>query len=313
MSVELRGPISRLPLYRRQWFKRAAIIVVAALFLVVVIAIVLFLLWWNSPEKALLDAADYGAKTPGTYHVLAKDTDATITFRDNEYAIDGTLDGAQIQAILFGNTLFVKTPSPNQLYNLLMGTSSQQIPAIITAILPTVANQWISVNLDNTNLGAKSFQTSQCLIDEKESIAHDPNARRQWGSAYLSHRFLSITTAQKGSSKEYDVSVNASARDGFFSALQKTSFYESLTNCSKNTDALRSLGEGQSPAAAITFVSGGQHILQSMVLNPSSNDPINITTNYKDVPTISLPTKSISSDELVVRYLQSVGGSLTNL
>jgi|GEM_PF-6738802 len=298
-------PIIHIPWYRTRWFKWSAFGAVLLAVIAIVAIAIFFALWWNGPEKALLDAANYSLEHDGKYHVTSKQSDLTVLVGDDKYEIDGTYDGLQLNAVLSGRTLYVKSPDPAKLYQLLMATDASQIPTAVQTIADSVRNKWIAINLDTVTLQAASAQHLQCFVEEKDSIASDTNARSQWRSAYLAHRFLSVKTTQKTTATTYDVSVDTKARQDFFAALLKTSFYQELTNCSQKTDILSSI-EAVSPLASVTLTS--KHVFESAIFDPQSASPTKITASYSNVPQIALPASSTSLDQLEFGLLSTFTG-----
>lgn len=297
-------PIIHIPWYRTRWFKRSLFGIVLLAIIAGGIAATVFTVWWNGPEKALLDAANYSLDHSGRYHVVAQKADVTVVVGEDKYSLEGTLDGVQLAAILDGSTLYVKSPEPVKLYQLLMGANGQ-LPAAAQTIATTVRDKWVAVNRDTVTLQAAGAQKMQCMVEEKESIATDPHARGQWRSTYLAHRFLSVQMAKKSNTTTYDVSVDTKTRQDFFAALLKTSFYQTLTNCSQTTDILSSI-EGASPVAQVMLTS--KHVFQSATLNPRGQDPVHITASYSDVPKIVVPTDAMSLDQLLFGLLGSFNG-----
>ena len=305
MTPESRAPIIISPWYRKRWFKRLAVVSILILAVVSIMAVAAAVIWQNSSERKLLDAANYAVKTPGVYHVTAQATDLNVTLRDQMYAASGTINGMPIDAIFYSGMMYVKSPQPEKLYDFFMGSGKAgQLSIIARVLAPTIANKWISVNLSNITLESQNAQMIQCLSQEKESISHNPNARSQWASTYLGHRFLAISANKKPLTTTYQVSVNHKTRADFFASLQKTSFYQSLTTCSKDTDVLDSLG-GISPAASVTLTNN--HILQSMIIGPRSKNPVTVTANYKNVPSILVPTDAIGVEQLIIHSIGSLG------
>jgi hypothetical protein len=310
MAPELTAPITRVPLYHKRWFKRVVVAIVAALTVGALIAVILFLSWWNSPEKALLDAGDYMVKTPGLYHVSSRTMNLDVVIREYEYEAKGTLNGITIDAIYFGGNLYVKSPDPDALYKFFMGVDdSAKIPTVVQSIIPTVKDKWISINLQNVTLGSQNVLRMKCISEEREAISHSPDARRQWAATYLAHRFMNITTTKQGDQSLYQLSINGSARVDFFTALLKTSFYQSLLSCSKDSDILQNVPS--SKVFANITLSQPQHIPKSFVISPNTDITTTVTTNYLSVPDITIPTDAVSSDQLVIRYLQSIGQTIT--
>ncbi len=310
MSPDLQSPIPRPPFYRRRWFTVSIISILGVLLVMIIVALSLFFMWWNSPEKALIDVADYAARTPGSYTVTSHDTSLDVTIRDNEYAMSGTLSGVPLSAVLFGNTLWLKSSEFDKVYNLFMNDGKNApMPPVIQSIIPLANGKWISINLQTFALSGKDTQASQCIFQERQTVAHDPNARRQWAMTYIKYRFLDVLTTKKPTMTTYTVSINEKQRTGFFAALQKTGFYQSLTDCTKTTDILGNLSGD--PIADIT-TKPGKRILQSLVIHPGGADRTTITARYTDVPQISLPTDTVNAEDLFLRYLESAG-SPTNL
>jgi hypothetical protein len=308
MSPELRAPIHSVPLYHRRWFRRTLVAAGITIVLVLLGVFFFFVNWWNSPEKALLDAADYMVNTPGAYHITAKNTDLTVTMEDGKYAASGTFQNVAMNAVFYGSTLYVKSPQPDKLYGFFMGSDASTIPVVVKSILPTIQDKWVSINLNNMTLQSKNALTLQCIFQERDAIAHDPDARRQWGSIYLANRFMNIQTSTHPDATDYQVSIDKSSRTNFFKNLLSSSFYQSLTNCSKDTDVFAS-ATVPSPVAIVTL-SAQEHILQKVVVDPHGTDPMTVVSNYGNLTPIVVPTNTISTDLLFIRYLESIGSPL---
>jgi hypothetical protein len=186
-----------------------------------------------------------------------------------------------------------------------MAANDTSLPAATQTIADSVRNRWVSVNLNTVTLQSEGAQDILCVVEEKDGITNDPNARGQWRSAYLMHRFFNMQTTQHTDSMTYAISIDSKTRQDFFAALLKTSFYQGLKDCSQTTDILSSI-KATSPLATVTMTA--KHVLQSIVVDPHGSDPVTITASYSHVPQVSVPTDSISFDQLAISLLGSFNG-----
>jgi hypothetical protein len=298
-------PIIHIPWYRMRWFKWLLVSVALVAVAIAAVATVFLAMWWNGPEKALLDATNYALAHDGQYHIASKQADINVTAGADNYAVEGTYHGLQFNAVLSGGLLYVKSPDPAKLYQLLMAANDTSLPAATQTIADSVRNRWVSVNLNTVTLQSEGAQDILCVVEEKDSITSDPNARGQWRSAYLMHRFFNMQTTQHTDSMTYAISIDSKTRQDFFAALLKTSFYQGLKDCSQTTDILSSI-KATSPLATVTMTA--KHVFQSIVVDPHSSDPVTITASYSHVPQVSVPTDSISFDQLAISLLGSFNG-----
>lgn len=298
-------PIIHIPWYRMRWFKWLLASAVVLAVVIAAVATVFLTMWWNGPEKALLDATNYALAHDGQYHIASKQADINVTTGANDYAVDGTYDGLQFNAVLSGGLLYVKSSDPAKLYQLLMGAGDKGLPAATQAIADSVRNQWVSVDLNTVTLQAQGAQDTLCVVEEKDGITNDPNARSQWRSAYLMHRFFNMQATRHADSTTYVISIDSKTRQDFFAALLKTSFYQGLKDCSQTTDILSSI-KATSPLANVTMAA--KHVFQSITVDPHGSDPVTITASYSHVPQVNVPASSTSFDQLAIRLLGSFNG-----
>ena len=298
-------PVSVVPLYRKRWFLWTIGAIGALVITVCAAVFVLLAMWRNSPESALLDAVQYAVKTPGTYHVMTSDVDATVTVRDQRYGIKGTLKGVPIEAVLYGGTLSVKSSQPDKLYDLLMANAktNTQLQAIVRTIAATVKDKWISINLQSTKLQTGEAQSAQCLAQVRDSLANSPQGWRDLQSAYAAHTFVQAADPYEG---RYGVTLNGQKTVGFLNAFYETDFYQSLTDCGN----LKTPAEDLLNKLQATFALSKERTIQSVTARQPNRPDVEITANYADVPSVVTPTDAISLDQLLVRYLQSFTSSL---
>ncbi len=290
--------------YRRRWFKVAIISLVATVILASLVIGVLFVKWNASPEKALFDASEHALKTPGTYQVKAKNIDIKVDVNGQKYAASGTVDGAKIDVVISSNTLYIKSPDLEKLYDMFLAES---VPKLFqpqaSSILPTLRDKWISMNLQSLPASSTTIANARCGFDGKEILAADNNSRQQVTGVYLAHPFLDINTSSLSpDATKYRLSVDDKKFSSFYESFSKTGFYQSLTGCPQTTATQNSSNLKDVVATVILTQSANQLKSFSVVRSGST---IDVTADYSKAPTITAPTTAVSYEQISNNILQS--------
>lgn len=298
---------TQTPWYRHRWVKWASIAGAVTTVIVVAVATFLFVAWNASSEKALLDAADYALKNPGTYHVQTGGVaDLTVQTDGQKYALDGTLDTVPVSAVISGNMLYAKSSDPQLFYDTFLKPSSESkaAAALMKGILPNLKNRWISINLDSTSVSSTFFDTLRCLLNARIALTSNTSGRQQLVEAYGAHPFLSVV---RSGASSYRLLVNGIKLSAFQKTLSTTDTPESLANCSQT---LRLLKGGTFIGAAMTVtLSPTKHTLDSLVLGGKASGETKITTDYSKVSKITVPAGSIDISQILGSLIQTLFGA----
>lgn len=296
--------IEHIPWYKRRWAAWAGIAATIVVLLAAIVSLIVLAVWNASPEKALLDAADYALKKPGTYQVRSgTGIDAIMRTDGSLYAVDGTLRGVPVSAVLDDATLYVKSADPKRLYDMFVGPSaSKTATALFGSILPNLKNQWISFSLQNSSDSAAFLNNIRCFADTRDiMVANDGRSRQQIQDTYLAHPFVTVTA--KGGSR-YQLVVDSKKSAAFQKAFSGTNASNALDSCGQIMILLS--GEKIAGATMTVTLSESRHILQTLSYGNKAAGAIEIAADYSKVDPITIPSNSIDISQIVGSLIESL-------
>ena len=294
--------VEQVPQHRQRWVAWTVFMVVT----IVIFALVAVSISWNvSSEKALLDAADYAMKNPGTYQVQAGKNLAIVARTDGRlYAVEGTLKGVPVAAIASSSTLYVKSSDPEKLYDTLLGKSeSKAAKELFGSLLKNLKNQWISFDLESVSKTSSLFGSIRCFFDTKSMIAgaQESSMLSDAGSAYLSHRFMAI---KKSNPSQYQITVDGEKLSAFQGAYSQTETLKELDSCSQTFDSFDP--SSFNDAKIKIDLSKSKHVLETLTYEGSVLESTKIKADYGRVEQITAPSNSIDVSQIIGSLIGSI-------
>lgn len=298
--------VEQVPWHRQRWVVWTMVVAVTITTFALVAVLIALITWNASSEKALLDAADYALKNPGTYQVQAgKDLSIVARTDGRLYAVDGTLKGAPITAVANSSTLYVKSSDPKKLYDTLLGVSASETSReLFGSLLKNLKNQWISFDLKSTSKSSLLFGNIRCFLGSKNAFSAENNAASpEVGSAYLSHPFMTIA---KSSPSQYQLTVDGKKISAFQGAYSQTKTSKELDSCSQT---LASLDTGSLNDAKIKIdLSKSRHVLETLTYEGDASKSVKIKADYGKVEQITAPSNAIDVSQIVGSLIESILG-----
>lgn len=299
------SPKSSLVWYRQRWVKWTAVVVVALAVLAAIIAAAAFAIWNNSPQKALLDATNYALKTPGVYHFTSDVADIDFTANHQQYAVTGTIDGVQVDAVVLTSTLYLKSSDPQHMYDLFTGSSPDKTNSLTKSLLKTVKNRWVEINMSSPPIKATGIDATNCWVAGKDVLANDDRARQEVLATYLTHQFMTVSPQGQAT---YHLAFDSAKLSSFLASLSETQAYQSVPVCSQTLNL--SQVEVPSGMAATVTLTADKHALSSIEFTDESGRPAKLTADYDKVPAVVIPADAVTLDELAGKVFQSFFGQL---
>lgn len=298
------------PWHSRRWLVVLAVFFAVISMVVVGVAATAHFKWQASPEKALLDALDYSAKTPATYKVTTQDINATVSYDGNRSAAQGMYKSIAFNAVIDGSTLYVKSSTPAELVRAFtpknLPTSMQPV---VDAITKKIADRWVSVSLDSLPAtSAYDTQNVSCVTAANAQLKANKEVKKELATLYAGNKFLAIEkTATTDKSHAYTIDVNNGLFDGFIKELKGSKFYNSLkSDCVRFVQSATDLKARHANVKADIMLSKSKNALQSLTLKTGTGNPLKVAANYGSVGTINAPTDSISYDSITNSVIQTV-------
>ncbi len=292
---------------RRRWPKRLAFITIATLILGV---IMLFFVIISSPEYVLSNTLQQISTKPGTYTVTTGGGDNLVVHYDGVYhALDGTYDGVNMQAVLDGKTLYVKTPAPDLFVEkFILPTATTELRSLFTIAAPTLKDRWIAVPIDI--LLSDDFVGSDCFSGAQSYFATNPGALTQVLQVYNTNKFVrTVQSATTTDTKTYSVGIDKAAYNQFLDTLMQANFYTAIkTHCASFVE--QATRDKTAAATIVVTVAARDNSLQSLVANGLTPTQVSVQADYATKPTVTLPTDVMSYDEIVRGATQSLLQSL---
>ncbi len=292
---------------RKRWIKRLIIIAVAIVALLAATAIALFVWWSNSPQKALLDAADYAMRQQAAYTIEADNTALRLQVGDHLYRAEGTVNGLKVEAIVSGDILYIRSPNPEKL--LAQASNNQQTTtpsnSLLAPIFKELQNQWVSINLQTPVIRSDELSNLHCAVDSKDILENDNTSRQQLAATYFAHQFVTIGSAVRtGSDTSYDLSLSGKDLEAFQTALQKTDFYKSLTDCVQLVNG--SFDATNLSDTKVTIVLTQSNHLKSVTMHDESGKTTSISADYTPQTTITVPSNARTLDQIANELFKSI-------
>lgn len=276
---------------------------------VVFTLLALVIMWFGShilvkPDDTVVDAVNYTLKTPGTYHVASEVTNGSLVVADNGFSWSGAIGGVDVDAILTGEMLYIKSPAPDRLYSMVTG-SNNPVEQAIQTLTDKLRNRWIKSDLQKSQLGTQITNTLKCAYEQKNILQQNDSAREEWLHAFRDTSFWVIRKGpDNGSTTMYQLLMDTTARASLFAKVRQTAYYRLLTSCQSGIDMSR-IAEGHWLNATVTL-SQPEHIMQSIVVDLGTSGTMTITPNYQITGSVSPPSDAASIDELLIEYLKSL-------
>lgn len=298
------------PWHSKRWLVVLAVFFAIVSLVIVGVAATAHLKWQSSPEKALLDALDYSAKTPATYKVATKDIDAVVSYDGKRSAAKGTYKSIAFNAIVDGSTLYVKSSTPAELVRVFtpknLPTSMQ---SVVDAITKRITDRWVSVSLDSLpSSSAYETQNVSCITTADTQLKANKEAKKELATLYAGNKFLAIEkTATTDKSHAYTIGVDNALFDAFVGDLKTSKFYNSLkSECARFVQSTTELKANHGAVTADIMLSKSKNALQSLTLKTGASDPVKVAVSYGSVGTINAPTDSISYNSITNGVIQTV-------
>lgn len=299
--------MSKLPIadsrwYRQHWLAITFFATGLAAIIFITLAIVMFAAWRSSPEKALADAVNYAINMPGEYHFVASGTDMTLQTDGRRQSWSGTYQDVRFDALVDGNTMYVRSPTPDVFARHFFGISElpPSMTPLVTQLIESVKNRWVSIDVYRLPAGLGTSR-SKCLLNGRSQLVANHEVKLELAATYASNKFLTIKTARTTAIDEtYTVNLETDKLDNFLKKLATTNFYSSLAgDCTGTLDEIRKLGAKNSDAEVT--VTKSDHRLKSVAIGS-----LRITATDNPVDTISLPADVIYYDTLAGTVAQSL-------
>lgn len=290
------------PWYRKGWLK-ALTIVLGTLIILGSVAIAILSVAWNfSQHKALFDAADYAVSNPGKYYVDTGENILDIVANNERYAIAGKFSGLKVDMVIVGNSMYIKTPDPNGLFEALIDQNVRGKLAKIKADLSkSMKNKWVKISLETPPIPSTFLSQINCATDAISLMAHNTSALTQLGYVFDQHKIFDVSSPEKST---YLAEFNPDEVDGFYDDLIQTSTYKELENCAGViTIELFEKLRGGGLEVALTQPT---HIASSIEVTKNDKKVATITTDYNDVPRVEVPQDAVSIDQLIIKILDEL-------
>lgn len=287
------------PWYKRRWFRVG----------VLLLGLAFVAMWLGSsvlvkPDDVLLDAMEHALKTPGTYRVTSSVANGSLTVTRDSMSWSGSIGAVNVDAILTGDALYAKSPTPDGLYAM-VGGGSAELGSAIRALAGTVSNQWIKIDLHKNQLGPQMTRTLQCISGQKTVLQDHEDARRQWRDALGNTSFWIVRkSTDSTATTAYQLLMDAKARTEFLSGLQQTQYYQSVATCADSLDLSR-IAADKWLNATVTL-SQPAHVIQSVVVDLGTGGKMTITPNYQTPNQVVVPADAMTIDQLLINYLKSL-------
>lgn len=299
-----------VPWHSRRWLVVLVIFFAVASMVVVGVAAMAHLKWQSSPEKALLDALDYSAKTPATYKVTTQDVTAVVSYDGIRSAAQGTYKSIAFNAVVDGSTLYVKSSTPTELVRVF---TPKNLPAsmqpVVDAISKKITDRWVSVSLDSLPASsAYETQNVSCATAANSQLKANKEVKKELATLYTGNTFLAIQkTATTDKSHAYTIGIDNGLFDGFIKDFKGSKFYNSLkSECARLVQSTTDLKARHGDVKADIMLSKSKNALQSLTLKTGTSSPLKVAVNYGSVGTINAPTDSLSYDSITNSVIQTV-------
>lgn len=290
------------PWYRRRWFFAAVAVAIGVL----IITAIVYAVWLVSPQKALSDAIHHASVTPGTYAVTTGNGKISVINDGKLLGASGSHNGARFEAVVKGDTLYIKSQSPKVLYDEFLKSDSvpNYLMPVVNDLLNDVKDQWVSMDLEA--IAAPAMQTdSSCGFAMNNVLSTDANAQRDVALAYGAHGFVDIKQVEsKSSETTYDTSINGGTLKAFLDRLTSADWYRPIaTNCAGFVSKLPT-GDIAASSARVT-VTQPEHHLRSVDVTSKSLGELSVTADYSRPPEkLSVPKDSVSYKDLAAQAVQ---------
>jgi len=295
----------RVAWYRQRWIKIIGFVVALIITVAVIAACVLYALWQSRPERALLDAAQYAVNTPATYKITSPGTNLTAMVNDQRIAANGTFHDTPLSAVYTENTLYVKSPQPEKLYQAYFADS---VPVVfetsVKSLLANLKDRWISIDLYKLPSSTGLSGSAKCGIETINQLTNGSAPEPQVALAYAANQFVDTKTIDSTPIQTtYRLSLNQSKLKTFYAEITKLDAYKNQICSSANNPALN----GQFANATVdATVTRPDHHLRELLIHEASNKTTKVQVDYAKVPAISVPTDAVTYDQIAGSLLRSL-------
>ncbi len=272
--------------------------VVVAVVIIIIVSLTAFALWMNSPQKALMDAANHALENPARYTLKSKGVTASLDVGGKAYHASAVIDGLNTEAIISGSTLYLRSDNPKALLARMTGEQPGLL-GVLRPILSQLKNQWISLSLERPVIKSTDISGLNCLVTARDSLAHNGEAQRELLSTYAGQQFIGISSVKSaGSDMSYVLSLDGAKLQSFKTAFTKTNLFASLVSCMGFIN--QPLDTSQLSGAKATVVLSPDHHLKMISLSGVFDDSLQVTADYDAHPTIKIPRDVKTTDQIVI-------------
>ncbi|MDB5176992.1 MAG: hypothetical protein JWN75_660 [Candidatus Saccharibacteria bacterium] len=299
-------PVSakRVPWYRHRWFKLSALALGIIVVIAVIAAVILYTLWQSRPEKVFLDTANYALNTPATYKVTTAGTDIAVGVNNQQVVANGTFNNIPISAVFSENTLYIKSPQPEKLYDMYFAQSvPRAFEKTVTTMIANLKNHWISIDLYKMSSLNGTVGTARCGLQMGSQLTSSDVPRTQIGLLYATNPFMNakatdITPIQS----TYHVSIDQTKLKAFYAELTKLDAFKDQS-CTQTSNSF--IANDLTGSSADLVITRPDHHLKSATIHGSLSTT-NIQVDYSKIPAITVPTDAITYDQIAGSILRSL-------
>lgn len=290
------------PWYNKGWLKMFSIVIIALIVLGSVAIAVLSVIWNFSQQKALFDAVDYAIQNPGVYKVVAGPNKLDITANRQRYAVTGDFSGLKVDFVIVGNSMYVKTPDPNRLFESLVDQKVKGKLAKIKANLSkSMKNKWVKISLETPPIPSSFLSQINCATDAMDLLAHNPSAWSQLAFLFDQHKIFTVSSPVKST---YTAEFDGKQVDNFYDDLIQTSSYRSLDNC-VGVITIELIEKLQGGGVTVALTQPG-HYASTIDVEKDSEKVATIRAEYSGVPTVSVPQDAVSIDQIIIQIIDDL-------
>jgi hypothetical protein len=278
--------------------------------------------WYQNPEKVMTDALlnavkakdmtykiayNRDGKEPGaatiagafTGNSLSADLDMSFTTSGTKYAIKGSG--------IFGTdkALYVKISNVDELSKSLGADVPASAKPAFNDFVSKINNQWIKLTPDQSKDISGSVSAAQtCFQSAVNKIQTDKSYSDELVTLYKAHPLMKITKnlGSQNGSLGYQVADNPSELKAFNDGFKNTKLYKMIHDCD-NSFALSDDTSSASNQTMDIWVSRWTHQLTKLSMSNKEDNGDNSTLSFEPLfnthPTIDIPSKSMSVDELM--------------
>ncbi len=272
----------------------------------VLIAVIVALMqntWQSSPVKSLFDAADYARQNPAVYNVTIGNNNSNFQVITDGVVqhLEGTLEGAKVEAVASGKDLYIKTTTPKEFLRLFLSQSNQRQAQTHENRIVFLDNLWMRANVDDLSTDSLASVLLQCGLGARVGISDANDSKQSMQSNYSANQFLDVgevVNTDDNSVVTYRIDIDR--LKSFFDGLVKTDFGKEVPRCKYVADRLDFYNEGVQYKVTMSQL---DNKIESIVAVKNNVEVIKITAQYpKEKPIIQVPSEGIDLKRLIDGY-----------